>query len=134
MKQVKFLLFTLVLLVSASANAQTAKSFYKSLLEEFCVSYYDEGFSPKQYIEGSLTVTTVEPVESSDVIKVKGKHSYRGAYIPLFGRKTHSNVAFKAEVKKVTSGFNVKFWKWYEPDINDPNGHWEGPIERTFIP
>ena len=103
-------------------------------LTEECVSYYDDAFSGKQYIEGSLTVKTVELDEATNVIKIRGKHSYRGQYIPIFGRKTHSNVDFKAEVTVKAPGFKIKFWKWYEPDPMDPKGHWEGPCEKTVIP
>lgn len=134
MRKVKLLMVTLLLVLSGAANAQSTKEQFKAVLEDFCVSYYDNAFSGKQYIEGSLTVTTLEPDEANNVIKVRGKHSYRGQYIPFFGRKTHSNVDFKAEVTVTNSGIKIKFWKWYEPDINDPKGHWEGPCEKTIIP
>ena len=135
MKQVKFLMIALLLILSGSASAQSSKEKFKAVLEDFCESYYDDAFSPRQYIEGSLTVTTVEVDEVNDVIKIRGKHSYRGQYIPFFGRKTHSSVDFKAEVRMSSSGgLKIKFWKWYEPDPQDPKGHWEGPCERTVIP
>lgn len=134
MKQVKLLMVALLLALSGTANAQTTKEQFKAVLEDFCVSYYDDAFSGKQYIEGSLTVTTLEPDEANNVIKVRGKHSYRGQYIPFFGRKTHSNVDFKAEISVTKSGLKIKFWKWFEPDPTDPKGHWEGPCEKTVIP
>ena len=126
-------MIALLLAVSGAANAQSTKEQLKSILEDFCVSYYDDAFSPKQYIEGSLTVKTVEADEAKGVIKVKGKHSYRGQYIIFVGRKTHSNVDFKAEITPTGSGLKIKFWKWYEKDPM-ADGHWEGPCERTIIP
>lgn len=134
MRKVKLLMVTLLLALCGAANAQSTKEQFKAVLEDFCVSYYDDAFSPKQYIEGSLTVSTLEVDEVNEVIKVRGKHSYRGQYIPLFGRKTHSNVDFKADVKVTNYGWKIKFWKWYEPDPQDPKGHWEGPCEKTVIP
>ena len=134
MRKAKFFMVTLLVALSCAANAQTTKEQFRAVLEDFCVSYYDNAFSPKQYIEGSLTVSTLEADEVNKVIKARGKHSYRGQYIPFFGRKTHSNVDFKADVKVTGAGLKIKFWKWYEPDINDPKGHWEGPCEKTVIP
>ena len=114
----------LLLILSGTASAQSSKEQFKAILEDFCVSYYDNAFSGKQYIEGSLSVSTLEPDEVNNVIKVRGKHSYRGQYIPFFGRKTYSNVDFKAEVSVTNSGLKIKFWKWYEPGLPTP---WEGP-------
>ena len=105
-----------------------------AVLDSFCQSYYEDAFNGKQYIEGSLYVTTLEVNETTGAFHVKGKHSYRGQYIILYGRKTHSNVDFKADVTPTNSGLKVKFWKWYEPDVLDPKGHWEGPCEKTIIP
>ena len=116
-----------------TANAQS-KAEFQAVLEEFCQSYYNEGFSDRQYIEGSLVVKTVEVDEVTEVIKLKGKHSYRGQYYPIAGRKTHSDVDFKAEVSEARNGLRIKFWKWYEPDIMNPIGFWEGPIEHVIIP
>lgn len=134
MKQVRFLIIVLLLALSSVANAQSTKEKIRSLLEDFCVSYYNSAFSPKQYIEGSLKVSTLEPDEANKSIKVRGKHSYRGQYIPFYGRKTHDNVDFKAEVKPTSQGVKIRFWKWYEPDLQDSEGHWEGPCEHTIIP
>lgn len=133
MKQVKFLIVALLLAVSGAANAQSTKDQVRSILEDFCVSYYDNAFSPKQYIEGSLTVSTIEADDASNVIKVKGKHSYRGQYIPFLGRQTHSNVDYKAEIIPASSGLKIRFWKWYEADMR-ASGHWEGPCEKTIVP
>ena len=89
MRNVKLMMLTFLLALRGVANAQSSKEQFKAVLEDFCVSYYDNAFSPKQYIEGSLTVSTLEADEVNEVIKVRGKHSYRGQYIPFFGRKTH---------------------------------------------
>lgn len=132
MKKVKLFMLTILLAVSGVANAQSAKQNVAAILEDFCVSYYEDAFSGKQYIEESIRVTTVEADDANGLIKVKGKHSYRGRNIPFFGRQTHSNVDFKAEIMATDSGIKIKFWKWYEPDFSNPDGFWEGPCEKTI--
>lgn len=134
MKKLSLFIVAMLLTWGGLVQAQSSKSQIKTLLEDFCQSYYNESFGDKQYIEGTLTVSTVEIDESKNVIKVRGKHSYRGQYIPLFGRSTHSNVDFKAEITESRIGMKIKFWKWSEPDITDFEGHWEGPVEKTIIP
>lgn len=134
MKTVKLLMVALLLAVSGTANAQLNREQIKYCLEEFCKAYYNDAFSPKQYIEGSLVITTVEPDKIKGGYIVKGKHGYRGQYIPIYGRKTHVNVDYKSEVKETNYGIEIRFWKWYEPDVRDPQGHWEGPCEKTIIP
>ncbi len=124
MANVKLVLSTFLLLFCCfSINAQT-KEQIGEWLDSFLVVHFDSCFAGRQYIEGSLTVSTLEPDEVNNVIKVRGKHSYRGQYIPFFGRKTYSNVDFKAEVSVTNSGLKIKFWKWYEPGLPTP---WEGP-------
>lgn len=133
MVKVKSLIITVLLFISLGIHAQSKEqvtSLFQQLLELFCKEQYDSCFNGKQYIDGSLTVTTLESDEAKNVIKVKGKHSYKGQYIPFFGRKTHSNVDFKAEVSVADSGIKIRFWKWMEPDIHI---HWEGPCEKTMI-
>lgn len=78
MKTVKLLMVALLLAVSGMANAQLSREQIKYCLEEFCKAYYDDAFSPKQYIRGSLVITTVEPNKQEGGYKVKGKHGYRG--------------------------------------------------------
>ena len=134
MSKIKVIMMALLLAVSGAVNAQSTKDQIRALLEDFCVTYYNNAFGPRQYIEGTLSVTSLEADEVNDVIKVRGKHSYRGQSIPFFGRSTHSNVDYKAEVSVKRTGIKIKFWKWYEPDMTDPNGHWEGPCEKTIIP
>ncbi|MBQ8152784.1 MAG: hypothetical protein IJ069_03790 [Prevotella sp.] len=133
MKKVKFLMVTLLLIMSSMADAQSTKAQFRAVLDQFCQSYYESAFGGKQYIEGSLSVLTLESDEVNEVIHVKGKHSYRGQYIPFFGRQTHSNVDYKADISVTDSGINIKFWKWYEADMR-ASGHWEGPCEKTIIP
>lgn len=129
MVKVKSLVIAILLFISLGIHAQY-KELITKCLDLFCIEHYDSCFNGRQYIEGSLTVRSLEPDEANKVIKVKGKHSYRGQYIPIFGKKTYSNVDFKAEVSVTYSGIKIKFWKWYEPDYQT---HWEGPCEKTMI-
>lgn len=133
MSKIKYLFLALLLSLSGAASAQSTKAQFKAILDQFCQSYYEDAFGGKQYIEGSLSVTSVESDESGNVIKIKGKHSYRGKYIPFYGRKTHSSVDFKAEVTEARNGLRIKFWKWYEADLM-ASGHWEGPCEKIIVP
>ena len=96
--------------------------------------YYIQIKSQKKNYSHYFIVTKNVIKATTGAFHVKGKHSYRGQYIILYGRKTHSNVDFKADVTPTNSGLKVKFWKWYEPDVLDPKGHWEGPCEKTIIP
>ncbi len=123
MKIVKLLLVVMLLSVNGIANSQT-KSQIKTLLESFCVEHYDDCFRPRLYVDGSLTVNSVSIDENTYVVKAEGTHSYRGQHIPFYGRKTHSGVAWKAEIKVLDTGVKIKFYKWYEPDFFD-GGHWE---------
>lgn len=52
----------------------------------------------------------------------------------FYGRKTHSNVDYEADVKETNYGIEIRFWKWYEPDPYCLKGKWEGPCEKTIIP
>lgn len=126
MVKVKLLGVAILFVVPLICHAQT-KGQVTEWLERFCMEQYDSCFNPRQYIEGSLTVTTLESDEANNVIKVKGKHSYRGLHIPFVGRRTHSSVDFKAEIYVTESGFNIRFWKWFD------DGLWEGPCEKTMI-
>lgn len=132
MKKVKFLMIALLLGMSSVASAQT-RAQIKEILEQFCIAYYDNHFAPRQYVEGTLTVSTVEVDEANGKIKVKGTHTCRGQHIPFIGRKTYSGREYKAELIPTNAGVKVRFWRWYETDFQK-EGHWEGPCEKTIIP
>lgn len=129
-------LFTLALLLTIGignvAHAQTSKQYWKAILEDFCQTYYSNAFDGKKYIKGSLYVTSVESDESEDILLIRGRHSYKGKDYG-FGRITHEDVSFKAEVSQTRSGIKIKFWKWYKTDILH-DGHWEGPCTKTIVP
>lgn len=131
MRKIKILLSVVLLFVACVANSQT-KAQIKALLEQFCTEHYDDCFSPRLYIDGSLTLNSVSIDENTYVIKAQGKHSYQGQYIPFYGRKTHTGVSWKADIKVLKIGIKVKFYKWYEADIND-SGHWES-CEKVIVP
>lgn len=134
MKQVKYLLLALILFMSGAASAQTpTKEQVQVVLEDFCQLNYDKAFSPKQYIENTLIVDSLDFDEEFKIISVKGKHSYRGQALPFVGRQSHTNVDFKAEIYILEKSIKVKFWKWYEADMSK-EGHWEGPCENFMFP
>lgn len=130
MKTAKYFLLALLLTVSSTAGAQT-KAEIRDILEQFCLEHYDDCYSPRQYIQNSLVVKSVDSKEWG--FFVKGTHSYKGQYIPFLGRETHSNVDFKAELRPTERGLKVVFYKWYEPDIKHPDGFWEKCV-KTIIP
>jgi len=128
-----FMILCMMLLatVSMPVNAIT-KSDVKQYLEQFCVEHYESCFSGRVYIEGSLTVTSMEIDENKGAIKVKGRHSYRGR--SFFGyRQTHSGVSYWALIRPTNYGLKVEFHKWYEPDYPGADGHWE-ECTKTIIP
>lgn len=133
MKKVKFLIIALLLGMSSVASAQS-KEVFREILEDFCMSYYEDAFDGKQYIEGTLKVTSVEKDSKTGIYKIMGTHSYRGRYYPIWGRQTHSDRRFKAEAKETGDGLKIKFWKWRDADIQNPKADFEGPCVKTIIP
>lgn len=134
MKTIKLLIFAAIFSVSTTASAQLTKSELRTLLEQFCVEHYNTCFEPRQYVEGTLVVTSVDVDEANNKIRVRGTHTCRGQYIPLVGRRTYTNREFKAEVIPANMGVKIKFWRWYESDPGQNNAHWEGPCEKTILP
>ena len=133
MKKVKFIMIALMLSVSGIANAQT-RAQIQAILEQFCVEHYDRHFAPRQYVEGTLRVTSVDIDEDNGKIKVKGTHTCRGQHIPFIGRRTYAGREFKAELLPAKIGIKIRFWRWYAPDTPGQEGYWEGPCEKTIIP
>lgn len=133
MKHLKFFVIFLMLTMGNVVNAQT-KAQLKAILEQFCVENYDRCFAPRQYIEGSLTITSVDVDEANGKIKIKGTHSCRGQNIPFLGRQTYTGRDFKAEILPASVGIKVRFWRWYEADPFKDNAHWEGPCEKVVLP
>lgn len=131
MAKTKVVLTVLLLTFALGTRAQLKEQF-RELLEQYCMEYYDSCFDHRQYVEGSLIITKLEANEADDAIKVRGKHSYKGQYIPFYGRKTHSYADFKAEIRVTCSGMEIRFWKGFEPDVYVPRGRWEGPCEKTI--
>lgn len=130
MKQVKLLFIALMLAVAGSANALT-KAEIKELLEDFCVAYYNDYFSPRQYVRGTLVVTSVA-LEDDGTIKVNGTHTCKGQSV-LGVRQTYPGRAFKADLIPTSSGLKIKFWRWYVADTPWGEDYWEGPCTKTVI-
>lgn len=133
MRHVKTLVIVLLLAVSGRAGAQT-KAQIKAILEQFCIENYDRHFAPRQYVEGTLTVTSIDVDEANNKIRVRGTHTCRGQHVPFIGRRTYSGREYKAELIPASIGIKVRFWRWYAPDVPGEDGHWEGPCEKTIIP
>lgn len=141
MKKLKLLLFTLLLAISSTVNAQvlgndheSVKNECLSILEEFCKAYYEDYFSDRYYVKNSISISSLEERKTEDnvfVFSIKGTHSYRGSFIPFMGRKLHSDVEYKADIYLFENKLRIKFWKWYEADFAS-DGHWEGPCDKTF--
>lgn len=136
MKQVKLLIVTFILSISCAANAQTARGLAKAfekVLDAYCIEYYNTDFANRSYIEGSISVSL--PSDPEDILNpltgaydLEGKHSYRGAW-----RKIHSNAKWRASIKPLGNNkYEIRFDKWYEPDLWDRKGHWEIGPTRVF--
>lgn len=130
MKQVKLLFIALMLAVAGSANAMT-KAEIKEILENFCVAYYNDYFSPRQYVRGTLVVTSVA-LEDDGTIKVNGTHTCKGQSV-LGVRQTYPGRAFKADLIPTSSGLKIKFWRWYVADTPWGEDYWEGPCTKTVV-
>lgn len=133
MKTMNLILLALLLGMSNLASAQT-KAQIKAILEQFCVENYDNYFAPRQYVEGTLVITSVDIDEENNKIKVRGTHTCRGQYVFPMGRMTYSGRDFKAELMPASIGIKVRFWRWYESDPFQNNAHWEGPCEKIVLP
>lgn len=124
-----------MLAMSSVASAQTVRGLiraFETVLDAYCIEYYNTDFSGRSYVEGSLAVSI--PSDPEDVINpltgafdLSGTHSYRGQF-----RNQHSGVKWRASIKKIgESKYRIKFDKWYEKDmIRD--GHWENGPTREF--
>ena len=132
MKKLKAILILLLFLTGGAVVSQAQTARITSILEQFCVGLYDDCYDPCQYIPNSLRVTSTEVDETNGKIYVKGKHSYYGQYIPLYGRKKHTDVDFKAEIIPANVGVKVKFWKWCESDWTQ-SAHWQEACEKTIL-
>ena len=126
----KTIVFSFLIAICFLGNAQNNRNDggvgeeLRQIWEQFCNEQYNYCFRPKLYINGSLTVVSYGPV-SNGIIPVSGYHSYKGEDMPFIGRKTHSNVKYRADIQTGKDMANVRFFRWSEPDITDINGHWE---------
>lgn len=135
MKKVKLLMLALMLAMSSMADAQTVRGLiraFESVLDSYCVEYYNIDFSGRSYVEGSLVVSI--PSDPEDVINpltgafdLTGTHSYKGQF-----RNNHSGVKWRASIKKISdTKFRIKFDKWYEADLLN-SAHWENGPTREY--
>lgn len=135
MKTIKLMMLAVLFAISGMANAQT-KAQIQPILEQFCVDNYDKFFTPRQYVEGTLIVTSVDVDSINRKIRVRGTHTCRGQYIPFIGRMTYSSREFKAELLPASNsnGIKVRFWRWRAASFGSNNGAWEGPCENIVVP
>ncbi len=134
-KIIKIGIFFLLLTNFHFGNAQSQdalKDEFKIIIEKFCAQSYDQFcYRYMKYIKNSIIIDSYEINKKNKSYVVKGYHSYYGEDIPFIGRKKHTNVSFYAEIYiQHNNTANVTFYKYYEPDITDIDGHWEscGPI------
>jgi len=132
MKKLLITLMTVVLCGICNAqvgNCQSGKVLSaneaKYVLELFCRNYYIRCFEGKTYIPNTLIIKSVGVDQNTGGTSVEGIHDYQGHYIPLRGRKTHTNVQFNAVIIRQQNGNYVIFKKWYEPDWMNRKGGWE---------
>ncbi len=118
----------MLFLLSGSTISAMSSNDFKAVLEKFCRAHYEDCFDDKEYIQNSLTVTTVEVDEDAQSYIVKGKHSYWGRW----GVFKHIGVSYKAVVKPTNYGLKIRFWKAKE--LGGRETGWEGPCEKTIIP
>ena len=109
---------------SQSGKVLSAKEA-EYVLELFCRNYYSSCFEGKAYIPASLIIKSVGVDQKTGGTSVVGIHDYQGHYIPLRGRKTHTNVQFNAVIIRQQNGDYVIFHKYYEPDWMNRKGGWE---------
>lgn len=132
MRRVELVLF--VLLLTGSTAVVQPNEEIKTILEQFCLEYYDNFFYPRQYVVGTLVVTSVDVDKANKKIRVKGTHTCRGKHIPFIGRRTYAGREFKAELMLVGNDVKVRFWRWNKSDIPGRDGYWEGPCEAIITP
>lgn len=135
MKKIKLIIIAILFSISGMVKGQT-KAQIQPVLEQFCVDNYNDFFVPRQYVEGTLVVTSVDVDSINSKIRVRGTHTCRGQYIPIIGRMTYAGREFKAELMPASNGTGIKvrFWRWRAPDYGQNNGRWEGPCERIVEP
>lgn len=134
MIKIRILLIVLMSIVSGSVMSQVElKDEVTAILEEFCLENYDNYFYPRQYVVGTLRVTSIDVDEVNDRMNVKGTHTCRGRHVPIKGRKTFYDLDFKAELilLREGGGLRIRFWSWFERKFSRRDGYWEGPCERT---
>lgn len=116
MKRIIFLI-VLMFLIWTSAAAQDKNKEMQITLEQFCKEHYADCFVGREYLEGSLIVTSVDTI--STAIKVKGRHNYVS---PL---GTYTDVDFKADIIYYDKKMKIIFYKWFVPLFKFMDGRWE---------
>lgn len=114
-------------------NTQTSKFTelqMKSFLEKFCCERYEDCFPERQYISGSLIISTFK--KDRKKYQVLGTHSYKGK-ATLSYRKSYKDIRFKAFVTPDKNYIKVEFHKWYVPNFPGKDGWWEVAIEYVPI-
>lgn len=101
----------------------------KSFLEDFCRERYEDCFPERQYISGSITITSFK--KSKTRYEVSGTHSYQGKATLSF-RKSYKDIRFKAFVTPQKHFIKVEFYKWFVPNFPGKDGHWEIAVE--YVP
>lgn len=120
------LIFAFVCTFFPEAKSQTSNSAMQIVLEKFCKECYNDCFVGRKYLDGSLTVTSVEL--SGTTVKVKGRHNYTG-----YLGKTYTDIDFKADITYDGTDVVVIFYKWFVPAVKIIDGHWESCEKRIRL-
>ena len=101
-----FFLFVVTLL-SISVNAQNSeqKSYFKKLLNAFCNDYYSECFSGRHYVSGSITVISMEKIESK-TIRIRGNHDYLGYLDVKYTMEYYADIYYNEDTGYMQITFN----------------------------
>lgn len=106
------------------------ESEMKTFLDDFCCERYEDCFPERQYLEGSLKISTF--IKNRKRYEVAGTHSYKGKAMLSF-RKSYDDIRFKAFIKPSKNFIRVEFHKWYVPNIPGQDGKWEVAVEYVPI-
>ena len=109
-------------------SVQKPKAFYVSLIDAFCQEFYSECFGGSKYVEGSVSVITIEYISNEEVDLV-GTFTY---LLPsgngLTGQKFKAHVI---DVNPKTGEYEVKFQK-ETTQILSSKTFWD-TATKTFI-
>jgi len=118
------------MMLQRNSSSHFTKDRMKSFLEDFCCERYEDCFPERQYMNGSLAITSFKKLKTK--YEISGTHSYKGKAI-LGLRNSYKDIRFKAFVTPQKHFIKVEFHKWYVPNLPGKDGHWEIAVEYVPI-